>query len=275
MGVNLASNLNPAFLAFVPELAYDSWLTIGASQETPGYTLSTAVGQINPFTAFAAGQNVLVNDPVGFGCFNLFPGSYTPSNPAFAGADLEVLVGQITTSGSLSGQIYIQVFRNASQSQEFRAVFPIVMPAINDVPGCTDAVACNYAAEATEDDGSCTYAADGYDCAGTCLQDTDGDGVCNPFEIVGCTYPFACNYNPLATDQGTCDYLSCLGLGCNDPSACNYNPAALLNDGSCEYISCLVPGCTLPTACNFDPIANEDDGSHFVVNHLNITQIRQ
>ena len=35
-----------------------------------------------------------------------------------------------------------------------------------EILGCEDELACNYSAEATEDDGSCEYAAEFYDCAG-------------------------------------------------------------------------------------------------------------
>ena len=46
---------------------------------------------------------------------------------------------------------------------------------------------------------------EGYNCDGTCLMDEDGDGVCDEFEIPGCTAVGACNYNELATDDdGTC-----------------------------------------------------------------------
>ena len=41
------------------------------------------------------------------------------------------------------------------------------------VPGCTDMAACNYNADATEDDGSCTYAEENYDCDGNCTADLD------------------------------------------------------------------------------------------------------
>ena len=34
----------------------------------------------------------------------------------------------------------------------------------SDIPGCTDSVACNYNADATEDDGSCDYAEENFDC---------------------------------------------------------------------------------------------------------------
>ena len=58
-----------------------------------------------------------------------------------------------------------------------------------------------------------TAAADGYDCDGNCLVDTDGDGVCDEFEVIGCTDTTACNYDTLATDNdGSCTYPSRLVL---------------------------------------------------------------
>ena len=35
---------------------------------------------------------------------------------------------------------------------------------------------------------------------GNCLADTDGDGVCDEFEVAGCQDATACNYNADATD---------------------------------------------------------------------------
>ena len=79
--------------------------------------------------------------------------------------------------------------------------------------GCTDAAACNYDATATADDGSCTYADNGYDCNGDCLSDSDGDGICDEFEVIGCTDPAACNYDATATsDPSTCLSLDCEGV---------------------------------------------------------------
>ena len=37
------------------------------------------------------------------------------------------------------------------------------------LPGCTDETACNYDANASNDDGSCTYAESYYDCNGDCI----------------------------------------------------------------------------------------------------------
>ena len=126
-----------------------------------------------------------------------------------------------------------------------------------EILGCEDEFACNYSAEATEDDGSCEYAAEFYDCAGMCLEDMDGDGVCDALEVAGCQDEMACNYDPMATDDDmSCTYpeefLDCNGdcmndvndndicdeletAGCTDDIACNYNTDATLEDGSCEY----------------------------------------
>ena len=61
--------------------------------------------------------------------------------------------------------------------------------------GCSDIPAGDCDCEGTQ-------AAESYDCAGDCLADADGDGVCDPFEVAGCTDSDACNYNDLATDDG-------------------------------------------------------------------------
>ncbi len=98
----------------------------------------------------------------------------------------------------------------------------------DEIDGCTDATACNYDADATDDDGSCLQLdACGVcggpgipagdcdcngnqldavgECGGTCEADLDNDGVCDTEEILGCTDENAPNYNPNATeDDGSC-----------------------------------------------------------------------
>lgn len=50
------------------------------------------------------------------------------------------------------------------------------------------------------------------DCPPSCLNDTDGDGICDEDEIVGCTDTLAMNYDPEATDDdGSCLYFE-IGL---------------------------------------------------------------
>ena len=78
-----------------------------------------------------------------------------------------------------------------------------------EVPGCGDEFACNYAPDATDfDDGLCIYPDFDYlDCDGNCLVDADGDGICDELENEGCTDEFACNYAPDASDDdGSCFY---------------------------------------------------------------------
>ena len=71
---------------------------------------------------------------------------------------------------------------------------------------CFDPEACNFNpnAESANND-LCEYAIDYYpsglyDCDGNCYLDFDGDLICNALEVPGCQEPWACNYNPQATD---------------------------------------------------------------------------
>ena len=77
------------------------------------------------------------------------------------------------------------------------------------------------------------------DCTG---QTTiDQCGVCggDGESCVGCTYQFACNYNPEVTISAneTCEFGTC--AGCTDYTACNYNPTILEDDGSCLFLDAL------------------------------------
>ena len=123
--------------------------------------------------------------------------------------------------------------------------------------GCTNPLAWNYDVAAILDDGSCCFndpfPASG-NCATECTGDSDGDGICDNLEIVGCQDENACDYIYYATDSGGCDYLSC--SGCTDESACNFSDYAWFDDGSCYY-----GGCTDDEACNYDPMAGCDDWS--------------
>tara|TARA_B100001059_G_C17670361_1_gene494192 strand:- start:77 stop:835 length:759 start_codon:yes stop_codon:yes gene_type:complete len=62
-----------------------------------------------------------------------------------------------------------------------------------DIEGCTDPLAVNFASEATLNDNSCIF-------------DSDGDGINDDDEVLGCTDISSCNYNIDATDDGECEY---------------------------------------------------------------------
>ena len=93
-------------------------------------------------------------------------------------------------------------------------------------------------------------------CSGACLADADGDGICDPLEVAGCTNSLACNFDPAATDDdGSCDVAAthydcdgqCLAdsdgdgvcdpleiAGCQDTTACDYNADAT-DEAECTY----------------------------------------
>ncbi|MGB0510690.1 MAG: hypothetical protein ACPGGB_07185, partial [Flavobacteriales bacterium] len=311
LGAGVPNGIQSLLFPVYPDLAYDSWVTIGLEGSPNALAgeanVSTVQSTANPwFTNFdpgggLPGGNLAIDDVIG-GAWYALNGDAN----GVAGDDLKVLIGQFTTTGELDGQLYIQFFINGDGSNEFRDTFCLGCPALID--GCTDANACNFDPEANNDDDSCTYPV-GYpdnsvDCDGVCLADADGDGICDDDEVPGCTDVMACNYDMTATDDdGSCTYagagLDCDGNcladadgdgicdddeipGCTDDMACNYSDDATDDDGSCTYAdpgldcdgNCLadadedgicdddeVPGCTDAAASNYDPAATDDDGS--------------
>ena len=94
---------------------------------------------------------------------------------------------------------------------------------------CEDSAACNYGLvgeceyiEPNECDCEGNTPEFGYDCNDDCLNDTDGDGICDEFEVSGCTDSIACNFDENATDDdNSCTYpdeiyLDCYGNCIND-----------------------------------------------------------
>lgn len=53
------------------------------------------------------------------------------------------------------------------------------------ISGCLDDLACNYNAEATQDDSSCEYPLEYYNCFGDCINDSDNDDICDELENSG------------------------------------------------------------------------------------------
>ena len=129
----------------------------------------------------------------------------------------------------------------------------------DEVPGCTDATACNYNPEATDSDGTCTFE-DGI--CETCENglivdnDSDDDGVCDADEVTGCTDPTACNYDSTPTtdtDNTLCTYVDGVCETCVNGQVVDNDSD---EDGVCDADE--VTGCTDPTACNYDSTPTTD-----------------
>ena len=157
---------------------------------------------------------------------------------------------------------------------------------VQPIYGCLDALACNYNSNVTINNlDLCIYAQNGYDCSGVCLNDSDGDGICDEFEVMGCTDSLASNFNSQATDDnGSCEYISeCIcdygssmmvnGLcyiinACSDFSSNNYCSGDVYYNEFCEYDEVSL-GCTCENAANYNPNATEDDGSCVILGGCN------
>ena len=139
-----ATGINTAFFTAFPDLEYDSWFTIGVEDSSIDMDiLSLADPTYDAFAAFEAGENIYSDTPVGNGWATLYPG-LGAENPGFAGEDLRVLIGQITTAGTLSGSIYVQIFPWGVQDPDLRLLLPILYTPTQ----CMDENACNYDASA-------------------------------------------------------------------------------------------------------------------------------
>lgn len=180
---------NPLIFPFIPEAAYDSWVTIGLESDANSGDGESGVSVLegtNPWIApFEAGGSLVMSDDLG-GVWYVLNGAAN----GVAGEDLKVLLGQFTTDGNLDGQMYVQFFEHGDG----------LNGGFNKLIGLHDA--CGLP---TVD--ACEYPAAFEDCDGMCIQDEDGDGICNELEVPGCTDVSANNFNPAATDDnGSCDY---------------------------------------------------------------------
>ena len=151
---------------------------------------------------------------------------------------------------------------------------------LEDIIGCRNSNACNFNPDATYGDdsvlcgtedecgicdgqgiptGACpcdtypsdgcecyTYPAPGYQCNGDCVNDADGDGVCDEFEVLGCTDAEACNFDANATeaDLTQCNYLDAL-FDCGGSCAEDVD-----EDGVCDNVDDCVGTKDICGVCN-------------------------
>ena len=280
-GSDFGGSVNPLLFGAFPSLAFDTWWTIGAEPGDDDGLNSAFDAALTSFDDWNGGGDFVVNTFVGGSIF-VVPGANAQGVPV----DGKVLLGQVTTAGTTEALVNVQ-FRDANQESFYASGMPLVFPVAG--AGCNDEMACNYN-PLDEGDGDCIFPAEFYDCDG-CLNDSDGDGVCDELEVLGCTDSAACNFDLAATEEdGSCTTLDecgvCGGSGiapgtCDcegnviddcgecggDNSACVDcegvpNGTAVLDEcGVCggDGTTCL--GCTNPAADNYDADALADDGS--------------
>lgn len=273
VGADFGSEVNPGLFAAIPDLEFDSWLTLGAEAIVQAGSGVAEVGMTAALSNFNSFGNLVLDSPNGGSWFVMW------GNPiALAGEDLRVLLAQLTVQSSFEGVFNIQVFidgNQANEEQSMQRCFNSLGSNTCAFVGCTDPENCNYDPEATELDPD------------SCFDDLDNDGVCDEFEIDGCTIVLACNYDSTATeDDGSCVFYC---PGCTNSQACNYEESALQEDGSCvfpvdlfgfDYLDCAgecvndddgdgicdeleVLGCMNPLACDYNAEATDSSDCEF------------
>ncbi len=179
-----ASGLNPVFFPAFPDMAADSYITVGLDgpasssglEGTADPSLVEDVAQpLSPFFVDNGSTSLEINTVVGAAVYVL----NTASN-GLADENMRVLIMQITTEGSLSGTLNYQIFPLGIGTDAIDVTSDF-SEGVGYACGCTDSNAINYDPEAEYDDGSCIL------------------------EIMGCTDSLACNYDAEAnSDDGSC-----------------------------------------------------------------------
>ena len=117
LGGATPNDISAGAIALVPELAYDSYVTVGLTGEPQGAEGNVELIPGDWVDAFEAGQNISINDGVGSGWYIVPPVAVNGQG----GADQRVLVAQLTTDGDISGQFRTQVFPEGDQVNDVRA----------------------------------------------------------------------------------------------------------------------------------------------------------
>ena len=263
-------NINPLLLPTFPDLAYDSWVTIGLDGpadpnlgenaasvvNSPGQNWSL---QFDPGNG-APGGDIVIDDAVG-GVWYILNGDAN----GYPDADGRVLVGQFTTDGDLSGTLNVQVFPEGDNINFLLLTLPFGLDVNCSTGGGND---------------SCLYDDALGNCGGDCTDDVDEDGICDDIdECVGaldacgvCNGPgdiYACGCSDLPA--GACD---CAGNQLDAAGVCGGDCTADTDaDGICDDVDdcigqldecgvCNGPGATGDCGCEALPPGDCDcDGN--------------
>ena len=160
---------------------------------------------------------------VGTGAANSWPGNWSTTQNGFYTYTLNTNTFGLDGTGTWSVTIQNAWTGSAVATYDLDIIFNGICEGDCFIPN-----ACNYDpfAELVNND-ICIFAEDIYpsglyDCDGNCYLDFDADGICNALEIPGCQEPWACNFNPQATDpplaSSPCSYPESNEVDCNGNS---------------------------------------------------------
>ncbi|MGB1074729.1 MAG: hypothetical protein ACPGYK_00965 [Flavobacteriales bacterium] len=133
----------------------------------------------------------------------------------------------------------------------------------DDVDNCVDTGKCNYNYVTFPENVPC-------------MEDSDGDFVCDPYEVSGCNDAAACNYKSGVTDNlpATCIYADATQCEICSGDLHDGSDHIIIQDSDGDGICDLVDLCSNPAACNFDAnptqacgIDNDGNGVCDVPNH--------
>ena len=236
-----------------PLRAFDSYVALGWGHETQGGFFEILESTSNPWSsAFETGQPIMIDNEAGGGWYTVNDNS----SFYYAGEDLQILLGQFTTTGGIAGTINIQA-EGCGSVGTFNTL-SLDFSSQEELLGCVDTNACNYDESATVDNESCCYS---YCVSGEIesesleiLNINTGEEVTaqvleNNFNICleedGCylisgASSISFDGNVIQTTSLDNAFILEAGtnncIGCNDELACNYTDQAYFNDNSCEYL---------------------------------------
>lgn len=290
-GAAVPNGIQPLLFAAYPDLAYDSWVTIGI-ESTPNAQIgeanvSTVQSEVQPWaTTFDAGDgtpggNILIDDAVGGAWFVL-----NGDANGFPDDDGRVLLGQFTTTGELSGNLRVQIFPDGDNDNFILFDGPISTEGGNggDV-GCLfldtyylDEDGDGYGTVAEE---FCGPPGEGYaEVGGDCNDNSAIAFPGNPIDLIGdgidgdCDGAETCYRDTDNDGYRSADTTDLIGspfnIDCSEfgeayvfqPIDCDdVDPELTMADeeGNCIDLSAANDGCSDPLACNYDPLANVDE----------------
>lgn len=183
-GGSTPAAITPSLFSIAPSLAYDSWLTVGNDGPVNPTAGEEGVSILQaPESPWLLAFDAVDGSPGGDIILDgLFGGGWYVSPEAtnsVAGPDREVLIGQFTTNGTLSGILLIQVLRQGVPSfVDPTADLRLYLPFEALTPGDPVGEGPSFCGEGTvwnENLGKCVE---------TCTRDVDGDGTVTILDIL-------------------------------------------------------------------------------------------